>query len=126
MKRFLKRNKPVTGRNEPKFTHSLLALLCAAINGVIGMVLLFDMRVAIMATVDRSNIRAFAINFVDIIVSVILGIMLLVAFIVLQHLYEKDFSQGIGPKRFLISLGIQIALYGVIFLYTNIIIWGIF
>jgi hypothetical protein len=105
-----------------KITHSLISLAYTAVNGVIGVFLLFNFRNAVMTSVDRSSIRVFAINFIDISLSIILCIAWLIFVYAAQHLYEKDFMYSMVPKRFALFTSVQLILLGLIFCYVHIII----
>ena len=120
--RFLPRGNRAAGDARPTILHSVLSLACVTVNGIIGVILLFNFRNAVMTTIDRSSIRVFAINFIDISLSIGLCIIWLASVFVFQHLYEKDFMRSMVPKRFLIHTGIQLVLTGAVYLYSHFIL----
>ena len=106
----------------PQLIHTVLSLVCMVVNGALGVILLFNLRIAIMTTVDRSAVRVFAINFIDISVSIALCIAWLVFVFVSQYLYEKDFAKSMFPKRFIIFTGAELVLLLAVFLYSSFIL----
>ena len=120
--RFLSFRKPKDTQNPPNILHSFLALLYALGNGVLGVLILFDLRIAVMTTVDRSSVRVWSITFIDIVLSVILCILLLTMIIVFQNLYEKDLAKSMIPKRFFLYTGIEVALFLAIMAYTRFVL----
>ena len=122
MMRFLRFNKSKDGLNPPNAIHSFIALLYALVNGVLGVFILFDLRIAIMTTVDRSNIRVWSITLIDIILAIILCILLLTMIIVFQNQYEKDLAKSKIPKRFFLYTVIQIVFFFSIMAYSRFIL----
>jgi hypothetical protein len=118
--RFLQpRNKVKRDNAIPKIRHTLLSLAYTAVNGIIGVALLFNLRDAVMLAVERSNIKVFAFNFIEMISAVILCVAWIIFLFIAQHLYEKDLIHSPAPKRFFIITGVQLALTGLVYLYLN-------
>ena len=121
--RFLNFRKLKDKQNPPNVLHSFLALIYSLVNGVIGVFILFDFRIAVMTTVDRSSIRVFSINLIDIILAIILCILLLTMIIISQNQYEKDLAKSMIPKRFFLYTVIQVALFFGIMAYTRFVLF---
>jgi hypothetical protein len=97
----------------------VLSLAGAAVNGVIGVPLLFNLRAAVMTTVDRSSVKVWSINLIDNVTAIVLCILWLVFVFTAQHFYEKDFFFFFIPKRFVIFTGGQAVLLAAVFCYSR-------
>ena len=96
----------------------LLSLACVAVNAAIGVPQLFTIHRAFNAAIVlRSGIRFWAWNFIEMVSAIVLCIAWLVMVYVLQHVYEKGFVHSWIPKTFIIFTIIQLALYGLVYLY---------
>ena len=85
----------------PKLHHLLLSFVMCAVNGVIGVIVLFNLRNAVMRTVERSGISVWSFNFIEISTAIIFFVWIIFSF-VSQHQYERDLACSKIPKRFLI------------------------
>ena len=106
---------------EFKIRYLLLSFLYTAVNGIIGVIMLFNLRNAVMFTVERTNTSVWAFNFIEMASAIILCIAWLIFVFVAQHLYEKDIAKSLKPKRFLLYTAVQLAVIGALFLYEYII-----
>jgi len=94
-----------------KIIRFTLPIIFLIIHGGIGIVHLFALRDLLMMFVQR-YVTFWSWRFIELAAAIVLCISWLVLINVLQHLYEKDLKISWIPKRFLIVLGIQLALYG--------------
>ena len=123
MTRFLRlRGKTLPGYAQPSIKHSVVSLGYTAINGIIGVFLLFYLRDAIMSYVDLSDVYVRSIRFIEMSVGIILSTTWLVFIIIVQHLYEKDFMHSWIPRRFIIYTVLQFVLIGATQWYINSVI----
>lgn len=94
-----------------KIFRFVLSIIFLIIHGGIGIVHLFALRDLLMMFVER-HFTMWSWRFIELAAAVVLCISWLVLINVLQHLYEKDLKSSWIPKRFLIILAVQLALYG--------------
>ena len=121
MRFFHSRNKPrqIYYDAKPNIRHSIASLACTAVNGIIGVILLFELRLAVLSVVVISGVNPWAVNFIEIAATIGLCLALIVFIFVAQHLYEKDFMGSWVPKRFLIYTCVQLALLAAVYAFVK-------
>lgn len=113
------RNKDIPINAQPSVKHSVISLLYTAVNGIIGIFLLFSFRDAIMSYVDVTVINLRSVNFIEMSLGIVLSIVWLTFVIIIQHLYERDFLYSWVPRRFIIYTILQFVLIGATIWYIN-------
>ena len=119
MIRFLRLPTRMYGDARPTIPQSMMSLICAAVNGIIGVFLWFNMRDAIALAAVRLDVSRWAINFVEIVFGYVLAFIWLAFVFVAQHFYERDFMSSWMPKRFIYYTLIQLILLGISIWYIS-------
>jgi len=121
MMRFLPpQDKAAPSSGKPTAKHMIISLAYVAVNGTLGVPLIFYIRDSVMLIAEMMGITFWSWNFIETATVIILVILWLVMVYVGQHFYEKEVTVRWVPKLFIVITAVQLVLYGGLRLFLGL------
>jgi len=113
-------DKAAPSSGKPTAKHMIISLAYVAVNGTLGVPLIFYIRDSVMLIAEMMGITFWSWNFIETATVIILVILWLVMVYVGQHFYEKEVTVRWVPKLFIVITAVQLVLYGGLRLFLGL------